>query len=90
MIGLQINVPVAFSVRDYHEFQAHRDVLFRLNPQFRISEIATGIHIHGGPTCYWGLVHLEGQKVDAGIIHEALHTAGFDFKHNGSNLKVVV
>ena len=89
-MDVSICVPVAFSVRDYHEFQAHRDMLLRLNSGFRISEVATGIHVHGGTTVYWGLVHLEGQKVDAGVIHEALQWAGFDFAHNGSSYKVVV
>ena len=51
---MELNLPVAFSVRDYHEFQAHRDVLQRIHPDLRVGPVATGIHVNGGPTVYWG------------------------------------
>jgi len=51
----------------------------RLNPQLRVSYVARGIHVRGGYPVYWGLVHLEGQRITKTKLDEALREAGFDF-----------
>lgn len=83
-MDVRLNLPVAFSVRDQHEFQSHRDVLTRLNPDLIVREIATGIHINGGPTVYWGIVYVKGQEIADGEITSALKLAGYNFAHNGA------
>lgn len=78
-MDLPVTLPVAFSVRDVHEFQAHRHLLQRMNPALRVTEVATGVHVHGGATVYWGLVHdADTLKVPEDTILAALVVAGFD------------
>lgn len=78
-LTLPVTLPVAFSVRDTHEFIAHRHLLQRLNPALRVTEVATGVHVHGGPTVYWGLVHdADTLKTPDDVIMAALVAAGFD------------
>lgn len=89
-MDVSLNLPVAFSVRDHHEFQAHRDVLQRIHPDLTIQEVATGIHVNGGPTVYWGLVYIKGQVVTDEVINSCLQLAGFHFGHNGKNYTVEV
>jgi hypothetical protein len=80
---LSVEVPKAFSVRDEHEFFAHQDVMARMNPQLRVTQVAMGVHVNGGCTVFWGLVYLDGQKIGRGELETALVEAGFDLKHNG-------
>lgn len=82
-----INLPVAFSVRDTHEFQSHRDMLVRIHPELTVKEVATGIHQNGGPTVYWGLVYIKGQEIGEEELTVALRLAGYDFAHNGKNFR---
>ena len=78
----KIDLPKAFSVRDEHEFLPIQHLLARLNPQLTITEVATGVHIDGGSTVHWGLVHLEAQPPTKKEMEAALREAGFDFVHN--------
>lgn len=78
-----IGIPQAFSVRDEHEFYPFQHLLARLNPQLRVVQIATGVHIHGGCTVLWGLVYQDGQVLTPEDVEAALKRAGYDFAHNG-------
>jgi len=55
-----------------------------LNPQLAVRQVATGKHVDGGCTVYWGLVYLEGRPPTDAEVHSAMKEAGFDFSHNGS------
>ena len=85
-----VTLPVAFSVRDHHEFQSHRDMLQRLHPSIVVREAATGVHVKGGPTVYWGVVCMEDEEISETDLIDALGDAGYDFAHNGKNFKVEV
>jgi hypothetical protein len=78
---MQANIatPKAFSVRDDHEFAAFKHLMVRLNPQLRVTEVGQGLHVNGQNTVYWGLVHVEGQKIAKAEFEAALREAGFDF-----------
>lgn len=75
-----IQIPKAFSVRDDQELTAFRDLMARLHPRLQVSQVAIGRHLNGAYTVYWGLVHLEGQKLPRAELEAALREAGFDFK----------
>jgi hypothetical protein len=77
-----IDLPKAFSVRDEHEFYPIEHLLGRLNPELRIVRVATGRHLNGGHTVFWGMVHLNGQTPTRKAVEAALNEAGFDFGHN--------
>jgi hypothetical protein len=78
-----IEIPQAFSVRDEHEFYPFQHLLARLNPELRVVQIATGVHIHGGCTVLWGLVYQDRQPPTKEDVEAALKRAGYDFTHNG-------
>ena len=77
-----VKLPQAFSVRDDHEFFPMQHLLARMNPTIVVQQVATGMHIEGGPTVFWGIVHLEGQTLAKSEVEAALRSAGFDFAHN--------
>jgi len=77
-----IQLPQAFSVRDDHEFYPIQHLLARMNPQLRVVQVATGVHLNGGCTVFWGLVYREGQSPTKKEVESALREAGFDFAHN--------
>ena len=77
-----IQVPKAFSVRDEHEFFPIQHLLGRLNPKLVVTQVATGMHVNGGCTVFWGLVHDEEQKLTRKDVETALREAGYDFAHN--------
>lgn len=79
-----VELPKAFSVRDEHEFFPIQHLMARLNPHLIVAQIATGVHINGGSTVYWGLIYQDGQPLDRKLIETALKEAGFDFSQNGS------
>ena len=54
----KVELPKAFSVRDEHEFLPIQHLMARLNPKLRVKEVATGVHVNGGGTVFWGLVYL--------------------------------
>ena len=78
-----IEVPQAFSVRDEHEFYPFQHLISRCNPALRVVQIATGVHIHGGCTVFWGLVYQDGAELSKEDVENALKKAGFDFAHSG-------
>ena len=78
----KVDVPKAFSVRDDHEFLPFQHLLGRMNPQLRVGRVATGVHVDGGGTVFWGLVYLEGEPPSKKKVEIALREAGFDFVHN--------
>jgi len=77
-----IELPQAFSVRDENEFHPIQHLLARLNPDLIVTRIATGRHLHGGPTVVWGLVHANGTVPSQQQVEAALEKAGFDFDNN--------
>jgi hypothetical protein len=78
----EIELPKAFSVRDEHEFLPIRHLLARLNPQLAVKQVASGVHVEGGGTVFWGLVYLNSKPPDKRKVEAALREAGFDFAHN--------
>ena len=78
----KVELPKAFSVRDEHEFLPIQHLMERLNPEFVVRQIATGVHVDGGGTVFWGLVYLNGNPPDKRKVEIALREAGFDFAHN--------
>jgi hypothetical protein len=78
----KVELPKAFSVRDEHEFLPIRHLMARLNPKLLVKLVATGVHVDGGGTVYWGLVYLEGEPPSKQKVEIALREAGFDFAHN--------
>jgi hypothetical protein len=77
-----MKLPVAFSVRDDHEFFPIQHLMARMNPKLMVVQVATGRHVDGGCTVLWGLVHEEGQPLAKEDVETALREAGFDFLHN--------
>jgi hypothetical protein len=78
----QVELPKAFSVRDEHEFYPIEHLIARLNPKLRVVHVATGIHVNGGHTVFWGIICQEGQPPARKEVEAALNEAGFDFGHN--------
>jgi hypothetical protein len=78
----QVELPKAFSVRDENEFYPIEHLTARLNPKLQVVHVATGIHVNGGHTAFWGIVCLEGQTPTRKEVEAALNEAGFDFGHN--------
>ena len=54
----------------------------RLNPKLMVKQIATGVHVDGGGTVFWGLVYLNSEPPSKKKVEIALRKAGFDFAHN--------
>ena len=77
-----VDLPKAFSVRDDHEFLPIQHLLARLNPKLTVTQVATGVHINGGPTVFWGLVYLADQPPTEKEMEATLRGAGFDFAHS--------
>lgn len=80
-----VQLPKAFSVRDEHEFYPIQHLLARLNPKLHVKQVATGKHVDGGGTAFWGLVYLDGDFPDKKKVEMALREAGFDFANHDSN-----
>jgi hypothetical protein len=77
-----IELPKAFSVRDENEFLPFQHLMERMSPDLLVTRVATGVHVSGGPTVFWGLVHMDGQALSQKDVENALREAGFDFGHN--------
>ena len=60
-----VELPKAFSVREDRELLLVQDLMARLNPKIVVAQVATGVHINGGYTVNWGLVHMDGQRLTA-------------------------
>ena len=78
----KVELPKAFSVRDEHEFLPVQHLMARLNPQFVVKQVTTGMHVDGGGTVFWGLVYLKSEPPSKKKVEMALREAGFDFAHN--------
>ena len=78
----KVELPKAFSVRDEHEFLPIQHLMGRLNPKLMVKQIATGVHVEGGGTVFWGLVYMDGEPPSKKHVENALREAGFDFAHN--------
>jgi hypothetical protein len=78
----KMELPKAFSVRDEHEMVPIQHLMTRLNPKLIVKRIATGVHVDGGSTVFWGLVYLNGEPPSKKKVEIALREAGFDFTHN--------
>ncbi len=78
----KVELPKAFSVRDEHEFLPVQHLLARMNRQLVVRQVATGVHVDGGGTVYWGLVYARGEPPSKKKVEAALREAGFDFAHN--------
>ncbi len=77
-----VDLPKAFSVRDEREFFPMQHLMARLNPKLMVQQLATGRHVNGGCTVYWGIVYLDGQPLTTKDVEAALTEAGFDAAHN--------
>lgn len=77
-----IELPKAFAVRDEHEFLPIQHLMARLNPKLMVRQIATGVHVDGGDTVFWGLVFVKDDPPSKKKVETALREAGFDFVHN--------
>jgi hypothetical protein len=78
----KVDLPVAFSVRDEHEFQPIQHLMSRLNPKLVVRHVGTGKHVNGGSTVFWGVVCVGGQIPSKKQVETALRQAGYDFGHN--------
>jgi len=78
----KVELPKAFSVRDEHEFLPIQHLMARLNPKLLVKQVATGVHVAGGGTVFWGLVYRNGEPPSKQKVELALREAGFDFAHN--------
>ncbi len=78
----KVELPKAFSVRDTLEFLPIQHLLWRMNPRLIVKQVATGVHVDGGGTVFWGLVYLQGEPPSKKKVEIALREAGFDFAHN--------
>ena len=81
-MNAKVDLPKAFSVRDEHEFFPIQHLMARLNPKLLVKQVATGVHVDGGNTVFWGLVYLNGDPPSKKKVEIALREAGFDFVHN--------
>ncbi len=81
-MNAKVELPKAFSVRDEHEFLPIRHLTARLNPKLTVKEVATGVHVDGGETVFWGLVFVKDEPPGKKNVETALREAGFDFVHN--------
>jgi hypothetical protein len=77
-----VELPKAFSVRDEHEFFPIQHLMTRLNSHLLVQQVATGMHVDGGGTVFWGLVYENGEPPNKKKVETALREAGFDFAHN--------
>ena len=84
---ISIQLPQAFSVRDENEFYAFRHLLGRMNPDLRVVQLTTGMHLHGSCTVFWGVVLSVAQKPTWPEVEVALLQAGFDFRRNGQQVE---
>jgi len=78
----QIDLPKAFSVRHENEFYTIQHLMARLNPKLVVTQAGTGVHVNGGCTVFWGIVHLDGQSPSRKEVETALADAGFDCARN--------
>jgi hypothetical protein len=78
----KVELPKAFSVRDEHEFLPIQHLMARFNPKLLVKQIATGVHVDGGSTVFWGLVYEKGEPPNKKKVEIALRESGFDFAHN--------
>ena len=85
-MNAEISLPKAFSVRDDHEFQAHQDLMKRLNNNLKVMPVTSGRHLNGGGTVHWGIVCLDTKIPTEAEILVALEEAGYDLTSNGGTL----
>ena len=78
----KVQLPKAFSVRDEHEFYPMQHLMARLNPELMVKQVATGVHVEGGGTVFWGIVYSGENPPNRQQVEDALREAGFDFEHN--------
>ena len=78
----KVQLPKAFSVRDEHEFYPMQHLMARLNPELMVKQVATGMHVEGGGTVFWGVVYAGDAPPTKQQVIAALREAGFDFGHN--------
>ena len=79
---VSVKVPAAFSVREENELYAFQHLMTRLNPQLQVTPVATGMHVNGGCTVFWGLVHSNQYPLTKEDVEAALREAGFNFKQS--------
>jgi hypothetical protein len=82
MMFTKVRLPKAFSVRDEHEFYPMQHLMARLNPELMVKQVATGVHVDGGGTVFWGIVYSGENPPDKQQVEKCLREAGFDFGHN--------
>ena len=85
----KVDLPQAFSVRDENEFYPIQHLMARLNAKLMVRNVGTGRHVNGGPTVWWGLVHLDGQMPTEKEVETALKQAGYDLGHSHPSIESV-
>ena len=81
---VEVTVPCAFSVRDDHEFYPIEHLVAKLNPGLHVARVATGVHVHGGSTVFWGIVYDKSESLSQDEIEATLKEAGLDFSQSYS------
>lgn len=79
---VHVDLPKAFSVREENEFYPIRHLMARLNPKLSVAQVATGLHVQGTHSVFWGIVFHEGKLPNRKDVEAALKDAGFDFARN--------
>jgi hypothetical protein len=79
---VSIDMPKAFSVREENEFYPIRHLMARLNPKLMVTQVATGIHVKGTHSVFWGVVYHEDKFPSRKDVEAALRDAGYDFTRN--------
>ena len=73
-----VELPKAFSVSNDQEFFPMQHLMARMNPKLMVTQVATGRHVRGGCTVFWGLVYADTQTLTRSVVLKALKDAGFD------------
>ena len=73
---IDLKLPVAFTVNDYHEFDYFLHFVKKMSLKMKIAEVAFG-SLHGsGRGLYWGVVYC-GRKPSRKTITQLLSDAGY-------------
>jgi hypothetical protein len=87
-MDLTIELPLAFAVEDYHDFDSFGKLLHRLSPELKLlPEVAFGPESDGaGYSLYWGVIYT-GRKPGKVQVYRALIQAGWMEENENSEMK---
>jgi hypothetical protein len=76
-MNVELNLPLAFAVEDYHDFDYAEKLFGQLSPKLKVwAEVAFGPSHDSGYSLYWGVVYI-GRKPGKNSIIKALLNAGW-------------